>query len=54
MPPGNRLSYVSVRIPAEVRDAIDRQAIRERKSTSALVRQILQGIFKVQKLPVTP
>jgi len=48
---GLRLTPVSFNIPPDVRDALDRQAIKERKSTSALLRDIVRAaIYRIEKI----
>ena len=40
--PGKRSPQVSARVPAELRDAAERQARREGKSVSQLIRELLE------------
>jgi hypothetical protein len=50
MSPQDRLVILpSVRVWGEVRDAIDRRALREGKSTAALIREILHRTFRIYK-----
>ena len=48
--PEERLIDVHSRVLPDVWDAIDRRAVRERKTNAALIREILTQTFRVEKV----